>query len=187
MISNMLDYMLDFYNMTNSCNADVIYKGALWHENIEEIGTVIRRKMDSDNLSSRDCRAYFSIFVEMMSNMLKYSADKTDGGVTKGAFFSVYENGAYYALCGNLMKIEHKELIKSRIDNLNSMDKMSLRRLYINELKTTNINPENEGAGLGLIEIAKCASTPIEYEFFPHDEQLTFFTMRASVSLMEAN
>ena len=181
----MVFNMLDFFNMTKSYGTDVIYSGTLWHESIEEIGTILRRKMDSDKLSLQDKNAYFSIFVEMMSNMLKYSEDKTDSGVTKGSFVSVYKKDNYYALCGNLIKNEDKDAIKNRLDSLNSMDKPSLHEFYIEKLKEKTTDARSRGAGLGLLEIARRASTPIEYEFLPYDGNLTLFTMRVSIDLTE--
>jgi hypothetical protein len=178
----MFSSILDFYNIADSNNADIVYIGALWHECIEDLSALLQRKMDSDKLSKRDSKTYFSIFVEMMSNMLKYSAGKTDTGASKGAFVSINENGVHYALSGNLIKTADKDVIKSNIDRLNSMDKSALRELYINKMKAKNAELESRGAGLGLIGIARYASNPIEYDFLPYDEHLTFFTMRVSVN-----
>jgi hypothetical protein len=167
--------------MTGSCNAEVVYAGALWHGIIEELGTALRNKMDTEKIPQNTCKAFFSVFVEMMSNMMKYSAKKTESGFTKGSFFLFYKDGTCCAMSGNLIKIEDRDSLKNRIDNLNSMDKLSLRELYIKKLKKKGAL-KDKGAGIGLIEIAKCASTPIEYEFLPYNDELTFFTMRISVN-----
>jgi len=184
----MISNMRDLFNITNSNNADIIYAGAIWHESIEELSAILRRKMDTDNLPKRDCNAYFSIFVEMMSNMLKYSAAKTDSGVMKGSFILSYENGTYYAQCGNLMKTENKDTLKNRIDSLISMDKPALRKLYMKKLKEKSDIYKTDSAGLGLIEIAKCSSLPVEYEFSDFNDSgensgMTLFTMRAAVTI----
>jgi hypothetical protein len=79
------------------------------------------------------------------------------------------------------MKIESAELVKNRIEHLNSLDKQELRKYYKEQMKSENTNAESKGAGIGLTEIAKRASKPIEYDFTPYDEGLTFFTMCVTI------
>jgi len=48
-------------------------------------------------------------------------------------------------------------------------------------MKSENDNPESKGAGLGLTEIARRATSKIEYEFLPYGEDLSYFTMYVTV------
>ena len=42
--------------------------------------------------------------------------------------------------------------------------------------------PAQDGrAGLGLLTVARHASTPLTYEFLPHESELTFFSLFAEV------
>jgi len=71
--------------------------------------------------------------------------------------------------------------LKERIDFLNTLDKKELRQFYKEQMKAENDNPESKGAGLGLTEIARRATSKIEYEFIPYGEGLSYFTMYVTV------
>jgi len=173
--------MLEYYNSTKKYDVDIIYSGALWADGIEGLGVALRRHMEFEHMTLTASQSVFSVFIEQMNNMLMYSAEKVDvdehRGVPKGAFILASKDKVYIAQSGNVMKTENAELVRSRIDHLNSMDKQELRKYYKEQLRSENLNPESKGAGIGLIEIAKRASAPIEYEFIPYGEGLTFFTM----------
>ena len=60
------------------------------------------------------------------------------------------------------------------------MNKEQLRALYKEQLRA---DPEegSKGAGLGLMEIARRASKPIEFDFADVDDEHAFFTLKISV------
>jgi hypothetical protein len=80
-----------------------------------------------------------------------------------------------------VIKAENAELIKNRIDELNAMDKSALRKHYKEQIRGENANPNSKGAGIGLTEIARRSSAPIEYTFTPYDDGLVFFSMSVTV------
>jgi hypothetical protein len=179
--------ILEYYNMTKELDVDIIYSGALWSDGIEGLGITLRRHMEFERMPLSASQSVFSVFVEQMNNMLMYSVEKIDvdglAGVPKGVFVLASKDKVYYAQSGNVINNESVKLIKDRIDFLNSLDKQSLRRYYKEQLKSENTNLHSKGAGMGLTEIAKRASAPIEYEFLPYDYEagLSFFSMRVTV------
>jgi len=182
----MITNMLEFYNMTKKCNLDIIYSGALWADGIEGIGEVLRKRLTFEEMSLSASQAVFSVFVEQMNNMLMYSVEKQPvanhpAGVPKGVFLLGSKDGIYTAQSGNVMKNENVAWIKNRIDYLNTLDKPGLRKYYKEQIRAENPHPESKGAGIGLIEIAKRANAPIEYEFTPYGDGLTFFTMCVTI------
>ena len=60
------------------------------------------------------------------------------------------------------------------------MNKEQLRALHKERLRA---GPEegSKGAGLGLMEIARRASKPIEFDFADVDDKHAFFTLKVSV------
>ena len=71
--------------------------------------------------------------------------------------------------------------MKERIDYLNSLDKQGLRQFHREMVRNENTNPDSQGAGLGLIEIARRATAPIGYSFEPISDGLSFFTMYVEI------
>ena len=135
MISNIFEY----FKMSKKSGANIAYTGGLGIACIEGLGEILQKQMTSDKLSSFMAESIFSVFVEMMNNMQMHSAEKTDDGafnsISKGTFILTSENGVYYAQSGNLIKSEKAESVKNRIDYLNSMDKQSLRKYYMELIK----------------------------------------------------
>jgi hypothetical protein len=67
-------------------------------------------------------------------------------------------------------------MIKDQVDELRSLGPDELKALYKERRK--NPPPEgSRGAGLGLIEMARKASRPIEIDFTPVDETLSFLSI----------
>jgi len=182
----MITDMLEFYNMTKKYNLEIIYSGALWADGIEGIGEILRKRMAFEEMSLSASQAVFSVFVEQMNNMLMYSEEKQKvenrpAGVPKGVFLLGARGRVYIAQSGNVMKNENVESLKNRIDHLNTLDKTSLRKYYKEQIRRESKKLENKGGGIGLIEIAKRASSPISYDFKPYSEGLTFFTMCVTI------
>lgn len=185
--------MYEIYQMFREKNLDIIYSGPIWAEGMEGIADTLRSRLKFDDLPLSMEQAVFSVFVEQMNNMLMYSKDKESFLVSgeqmeegmrklsKGMFILGVKDKQYFLESGNLVKQESMDLLKERIDYLNTLDKKELRRFYKEQLKKDNTNPESKGAGLGLIEIARRANSPIEYSFRILDQGMAFFTMYVTI------
>lgn len=167
----------------------ITYNGSLWAEIIEELASTLQKRMAFDELPLSVSRAVFSVFIEQTNNMLMYSAEterfeKADGShveAPKGTFILGIAGKMYFIQTGNIIKNESIEMVKSRIDYLNTLDKAGLRKYYNKQIGIDDTNPESKGAGLGLIEVARRANTPIEYSFTPYDEKRSFFSMYVTI------
>lgn len=185
----MIKDMLSCYTMLRDNNINIIYSGPIWPEGIEGIGATLRKRLEFDKLPLSASQSVFSVFVEQMNNVLMYSADKelveSDGkavSAKRGLFVLGSKGRSYFLQSGNLIKSENAELIKNRIEYLNTLDKSELRKYYREQLKGENDNPESLGAGLGLIEIARRAASKIEYSFTPLEDGSSFFSMFVTIS-----
>jgi hypothetical protein len=186
----MIQDMLSYYNMLHNSNINIIYSGPIWSDGIEGIGGTLRKCFEFDDLPLSAAQSVFSVFVEQMNNILMYSTDKdfsaAEGdkacGASKGVFILGSKDRSYFLQSGNVMKNENVELIRSRLEFLNSLDKAALRKYYKEQMRSADDNSESRGGGLGLIEIARRASSKIEYSFTPLGEGLTFFSMFVTIS-----
>ncbi len=181
--------LVEYYKMVKKYNINIIYSGPLWADGIEGIATTLKKRLEIDDLPLSASQSVFSVFVEQMNNMLMYSAEKEvyNGPAEKqldaarGLFILGSQDKTYFIQSGNVMKNEGVTLIKERIDHLNKLDKVELRKYYKEQLRNENTNPESKGAGLGLIEIARRASSKIDYSFTPFDEGNVFFSMYVTI------
>ncbi len=188
----MFPSMLAFYKFLKEQNINIIYCGPVWADGIESVGEMLKTRMEIDDLPMAASMAVFSVFVEQMNNVQLYSsectgmehADEQDENqifFAGGVFILGTQGKSYYLQTGNVMKNEHVSLIRERVDHLNSLDKAQLRKYYKERLRSEDDNPDSRGAGLGLIEIARRASSKIKCEFEPYNEGHSFFTMYVTI------
>jgi hypothetical protein len=181
--------ILEYGKLLAEHNINMIYSGPLWAEGIDGMAEFLQKRLDMDEMPLSESQAVFSVFVEQMNNMLMYSAEKEkherpetrSAETSSGIFVLGSHDKSYYVQTGNVIKDSSVGLLKERIDFLNKLDKKELRQFYKEQIKAENDNPESWGAGLGLTEIARRATSKIEYEFIPYGDGLSYFTMYVTV------
>jgi len=185
----MLKDIINLRDILKEKKITFIYSGPLWAEGIGSMAEALKRKLELDKITLNTKQEIFSVFAEQMNNMLMYSAEKEEFKQTddikteypKGTFILGKEGKTYFIQTGNLMKNSGIELIKSRIDYLNTLDKDALRKYYKEQVRYEDDNPESKGAGLGLIEIARRINGKMEYSFTPYNDELTFYSLYVAI------
>jgi len=188
----MLD-MSEYAGVVEKLNIKVIYSGPMWEDGIKGLAEMVKTHLSHDQLPGTASKAIFSVFVEQVTNMLMHSAEKEQysqppdyeivdvsiGTVIMGN--KTDKRGTFFVQTKNAVRNETIDFLKERIDYLNSLDKQGLRQFYKEMVRNENINTESQGAGLGLIEIARRATAPIGYSFEPISDGLSFFTMYVEI------
>lgn len=185
----MMFDMLAYYTMLKKNKINIIYSGPIWADGIEGIGETLRRRLALDDLPLSASQSVFSVFVEQMNNMLMHATEKQRIGtecqpstdVSTGMFILGASEKKYFLQSGNMMQTENVDTMRELIDYLNTLDKIALRKLYKQQIKEENKNPDSKGAGLGMIEIARRANSPIQYKFTPVENGQTFFAMYVEI------
>jgi len=184
----MIIDMVGWHRILNDKKITLIYSGPLWSEGIGGLAGTLKRRFEFDKLPLETSQEVFSVFVEQMNNMLMYSAEKEQfeaqaekNESPKGTFILGKVGKTYFIQTGNVMKTENVELIKNRIDYLNTLNKNELRQYYKEQSRLSDNNLESKGSGLGFIEIARRISSKIEYSFVQYDEGLTFFSLYVTI------
>ena len=90
--------------------------------------------------------------------------------------------GTHYAVsAGNLVEPADGEALLKRIQEIAHLDKAELKRLYKSQLRTPRSPDQSSGAGLGLIEMARKASQPLEAKLDAAPAGKVFFSLRAII------
>jgi len=171
--------MLEYNQMLEDNNISIIYSGPLWADGIEGLAEFLQRRLDKDDMTLTASQSVFSVFVEQMNNMLMYSVETEE--VPKGVFLMGKHDNTYFLQTGNYMKTSSVGLLKDRIDHLNTLDKQELRQFYKEQRRMENDNVESKGGGIGLIEVARRATSRIDYEFTPCGEGTTYFSIYVTI------
>ncbi|MCL2702751.1 MAG: SiaB family protein kinase [Defluviitaleaceae bacterium] len=179
-----------YTGMINDLNINIIYSGPMWADGLKGLAEMVKAHLEVDDVPGNAAKSVFSVFVEQVTNMLMYSAgkerypqpDNETFAVSTGLLVLGHKEKMYFIQTRNAIKNQSINLIKSRIDHLNTLDKKELRKFYKEQMRADNDNPESQGAGLGLIEIARRATAPIEYKFDSINNELSHFTMYVEIA-----
>ena len=128
----------------------------------------------------------FSVLVEQSQNIIHHSADslseKNDSEVKLmfGTIAVGYGKEKYFVLGGNKIKNSQIDSLQEKLLHLQSLDKTALKELYKKQRKSELEAPE-KGTRLGLIELARKASDPLEFDFEQIDDEYSFFSLKTSI------
>jgi hypothetical protein len=176
--------MLEFKEYLNENGIVFSYSGYMTEEVLMGIGNAIKKKLELDQVARQKSKVVFSVFVEQVQNVIRYSAEREGeqdkdelryGLLTVGEF-----NNQVFVSCGNLVaKRDHKELERN-LTKIKNLDKAGLKALWKETLRGET--PEgSKGAGVGFIDIARRAKGGIDFDFSEVDDENVFFTLKAYI------
>jgi hypothetical protein len=147
------------------------------------LGDAMRQKMALEDTDVNTIKKVFSVFVEQAQNIIRYSAEKVSASsveLSSGMVTIGTENGQFFILCANTVMAADVPKLHQRLDTLRRMERDEIKAYYKEQLREA---PEenSRGATIGLIEIARRASKPIEFDFDPIDGEKSFFVLKVSI------
>jgi hypothetical protein len=163
------------------------YSGPTSHEILVSTGNTLKQFLQTNNISKKRYYCIFSIFVELFENIIRYGVDCFSSDIEFDCkrypygIISASKNGDLFTIqSGNIISIEQRNKLKQYIHSINVMDPQSIRTFY-REKRKNKCDSESKGAGLGLLEIVRKSSQPIQYSFQKIDETFHFFTLTAVI------
>jgi hypothetical protein len=166
-------------------NVLLTYKGTISQDALVGLGEFIR-----DNLFLRDAKKasikkIFYIFIEMAQNILRYSDERiTDvNNISIGiGIILVSETDKYYTITSaNIIDSSKVSQIEDRCNHINSLEKDALKEFF-NKQKKLPIEKDAKGPRLGLINIVRKTSNPIEYKSTKIDDSSSFLILSIAVN-----
>ena len=153
---------------------------------LKALGDALRQKIRLESTDTKTVNRVFSVFVEQVQNIIRYSAERIEhdaeppvelssGMITVGS-----ENGRFFVICGNVIGRQDADTLAARLRELAGMDSDELRRFYKEKLR----EPPDEGSkggSIGLIEIARRASEPIQFDFQHISDAQSYFVLKAYI------
>ena len=162
------------------------YNGYFSEKVLSGLGDALKAKMAIDETDLTTSKRVFSIFVEQVQNIIRYSADKIPElgpdtlELRYGTVAIGYEDDHIFVTAGNRVDSEDVPRLRGRLEALREMDKEELRRHYKERLRSP-VSDSTKGAGLGFIEIARVASEPFVFDFREIDARYTYFCLKAFI------
>ncbi len=126
----------------------------------------------------------YSILVECTENIKKYSINKLQANInqTDSPQITLKKQGNNFIInAGNPILNQNVDDLKSRLEEINNLNKEGLNELYENIINKEFASEKN-GAGLGLITIALKASSKIIYKITRLDENYSYFELEVEIN-----
>jgi hypothetical protein len=162
---------------------ELCYSGYLSEEVLTGLADALRSKMAADNQDENLRKRVFSVFIEQVQNVMRYSADRLQDAAGTDHRFGIVTFGVhdkFFVLSGNRMLTTDAERLRSKLEEIRNLNKDDLRAYYREQLSALQ-EEGDKGAGLGLIEIARRVSQPFEFDFIPLDDETSFFCLKAYI------
>ena len=155
------------------------FKGPVTQEVVEGLGSMIRRKVDFEIANRSRASQAFAVLVEQLQNVLRYAADAVDmatGRMASGELIIRLDPAGLCLSCGNLIAKDLGPRIRERLDALAGVDKEGLKALY-KSARHKGPDDQSRGAGLGFLEMARRAVSPMRYEIEAVSDELAWFSL----------
>jgi len=160
----------------------ICFNGAFVHSIIEELGKALRRYLQEQEEKKSSALDVFAVYIEQAQNIRNYLARKRFAdAASASAIIVIGRRGDRYVVSsGNVVDGEDTAALAARLEQIRSADAAGLRQLFKERLRSATRQPEG-GAGMGLIEVARRCSEPLQYAFHPVDDGRSFFCLTAVV------
>lgn len=182
---NMKSRLTEIQNVLGSSGISICFSGRFSQGLIEEIGDAVKQHMENEERPKNDIFNVFSIFVEQSQNIKNYVISKEGSpGFSRIANSAIIcigqEESRYFIWSGNVMENCDIASLQEKLNKVVPASKDELKKLYKEQLKR-ELAPGQTGAGVGLIDIAKRSSLPLEFSIETLDETYSLFELKVIV------
>jgi hypothetical protein len=183
------DYMypetiLELKNTITKNDVIISFTGPFSQGIIEEIGSILRSYIKQDKNLNISPNNIFSVFIEQSQNIKNYEQLLLKENINTILWNSIIliakKSNKYIILSGNVVEKEDINDIKKQIENLNSLDKENIKKLYNQTLKKS-VKNNSDKTGLGFLEMAKRATDKFEYDFIKLNDNFYYFILITKV------
>ncbi len=184
-----MEQMCDLKNIARDQGIMFFYSGYFSQKVLLAIGDALKHKMSVDDVDSNTSKKLFSVFVEQVQNIIRYSSDRIEdkeviqnkeNELSYGIVVVGKEGDKYYTVCANMIQKEDVERLSKNLETISRMDKEELKKAYKDKLKE-DPDEHSKGAGIGFIEIARKASEPVKFGFKDTDDCRSYFFLKAYI------
>jgi hypothetical protein len=160
----------------------LIYEGKFSTQTTKSVLLLAERNIDSITEDPGIKRKVFNILVECLQNVVKHGEEleNTDLAGTVPVLMIGREDDQYIIASGNAMFTKNVKDLKSRIDEINILDKDGQKQLY-KQIMRNNAMSEKGGAGLGLVDMARKSGEKLSYDFSNINHELSFFSLKTVI------
>ncbi len=177
----------EYYSRLNGGDVLMAFKGSITSELISNVLEVVESRMDEYSETSKIRKKVYNVLVESLQNlyhhievlpekMLEEFEDKF------GILVVSRHSDKYKISTGNFIAQDKVDVLRNKIDKINSMSREELKDMYKFILNHQRLS-EKGGGGLGLVDIARKTGNQLEYTFEKYDDTYYFFNLDVFIEL----
>ena len=171
----------EYYSTLNGGDVLMAYKGDISSELISNVLEVVESRMDDYSEDSKIRKKVYNVLVESLQN-LYHHIDELPPEMHEefdekfGILVVSKVDDRYKISTGNFVTNDRVDVLKNKIDKINSMSKEELKDMYKFILNHQRLS-EKGGGGLGLVDIARKTGNRLDYTFEKYDKTYYFFNL----------
>ena len=178
----------EYYSKLNGGDVLMAFKGDISGELISNVLEVVESGMDDHNEISKVRKKVYNVLVESLQNLYHHievlpDAMQEEFGSKFGIIVVSREDDKYRISTGNFVTQDKVDVLKNKIDKINSMGKEELKDMYKFILNHQRLS-EKGGGGLGLVDIARKTGSELVYNFEKYDDTYYFFNLDVFVEIV---
>lgn len=163
------------------------YHGKFSQGLLVKIGQDLHNKIKGESNDRSLSIRVFSVFIELIQNVIRYAALQQPPELAQqensdkiGVIVVGQNNGHYFIACGNEIDADRQEIMENQLNKISKMSKDEIK-VYFKEQRKKKTERTSKGGGIGLIEIAKLACQPIEYDITNLAENRLFYSLTVTL------
>lgn len=162
-------------------NVYLIWSGHFSSDVGKEVLSFTETKLSEADVDSVLRRKVFSIMVELLENVAKYSPGQEPEEKYGMPIAMIRLTGGIYSLTtGNLILNDKVVSLKEKLDTINSFDKTGLKELFKKSLVEQRIDSDSTG-NMGLIEMARKSGNKLSYQFDKVNDKYSYYMLTINV------
>jgi len=149
-----------------------------------EVLTLTETKLTEEEVELNIRRRVFSVLIEILENVAKYSPGKEpEERFGMPVAMVRFEDDVYSITTGNLIRNDNVEELRNKLELINKNDKMGLKELFRTSISGQTIRSESTG-NMGLIDMARKSGSKLVYQFEQINELYSYYTLTVKVEEM---
>jgi hypothetical protein len=179
----------EYYSRLNGGDVLMAFKGNISSELISSVLEKVEARMDEYSESSKIRKKVYNVLVESLQNLYHHIEVLPDEMRKEydsrfGILVVSRERHHYKITTGNFVKQDKVDILKNKIDKINSMGREELKDMYKFILNHQRLS-EKGGGGLGLVDIARKTGNKLNYTFEKYNDIYYFFSLDVLIDFNE--
>lgn len=171
----------EYYSKLNGGDVLMAFKGNISSELISNVLEVVESRMDDYSENSKIRKKVYNVLVESLQNLYHHievlpDSMKKEYDTKFGILVVSRVEDQYKISTGNFISTEKVDILRNKLDKINSMGKEELKDMYKFILNHQRLSDKG-GGGLGLIDIARKTGNKMDYSFHAFNDKYSFFNL----------